>query len=149
MNSLSPDALKPDSLNLDFKARRPRISLTALIDVVFILLLFFMLTSSFSQWRGVSFQWPVAVQQAPTVEPQYVRLRADGAIRLVDGVLALNHYDELATVPATAFASDRPLILVPAASTSLQDVVAALAALRRASGLPVSYGGAFTEQGAD
>ncbi len=38
------------------KPRKPtRISLTPLIDVVFILLLFFMLSSTFSQWHQLSF----------------------------------------------------------------------------------------------
>ncbi len=35
------------------RARRPLISLTPLIDVVFILLVFFMLASSFLQWRVI------------------------------------------------------------------------------------------------
>lgn len=40
-------------LNLDVKRKKNRISLTPLIDVVFILLLFFMLSSTFTQWRNV------------------------------------------------------------------------------------------------
>lgn len=36
-----------------FRPRTRRISLTALIDVVFILLLFFMLTTSFQHWKQV------------------------------------------------------------------------------------------------
>lgn len=39
------------SLNLSQPKRKNAISLTPLIDVVFILLLFFMLTSSFTPWR--------------------------------------------------------------------------------------------------
>lgn len=40
-------------LNLDTKRKKNLISLTPLIDVVFILLLFFMLSSTFTQWRKV------------------------------------------------------------------------------------------------
>jgi biopolymer transport protein ExbD len=40
-------------LNLDIKRKKNRISLTPLIDVVFILLLFFMLSSTFTKWRKV------------------------------------------------------------------------------------------------
>ena len=39
--------------------RRPLISLTPLIDVVFILLVFFMLASSFLNWRAIDVQAPV------------------------------------------------------------------------------------------
>lgn len=41
-------------------ARRPLISLTPLVDVVFILLVFFMLASSFLQWRVVDISVPSA-----------------------------------------------------------------------------------------
>lgn len=40
-------------LNLAPAKRKQAISLTPLIDVVFILLLFFMLSSSFTQWRSI------------------------------------------------------------------------------------------------
>ncbi|MBK6278385.1 MAG: biopolymer transporter ExbD [Gammaproteobacteria bacterium] len=40
-------------LRLDPPCPRSRISLTALIDVVFILLLFFMLTTQFTRWRSL------------------------------------------------------------------------------------------------
>ena len=38
--------------------RRPLISLTPLIDVVFILLVFFMLASSFLDWRSIDLNAP-------------------------------------------------------------------------------------------
>ena len=130
------------SLVLDFKARRQRISLTALIDVVFILLLFFMLTSSFSQWRGLNLQWPVAVEQKQDPKPQFLLLQRDGAISLIDGELSLSHYQQLAAIHGPSFAAERPVIVVPEADAQLQDVVALLDVLRAVSGLPVSYGGA-------
>lgn len=48
------------SLNLSQPKRKNAISLTPLIDVVFILLLFFMLTSSFVPWRIVDTPLSVA-----------------------------------------------------------------------------------------
>lgn len=45
-------------LDLTAPARRRKISLTPLIDVVFILLLFFMLSSSFMQWRQLDLPIP-------------------------------------------------------------------------------------------
>lgn len=45
-------------LDLSLPTRRRRISLTPLIDVVFILLLFFMLSSNFMQWRRIDLPIP-------------------------------------------------------------------------------------------
>lgn len=45
-------------LNTDQAPHRRAISLTPLIDVVFILLLFFMLSSTFTQWRQIDVSAP-------------------------------------------------------------------------------------------
>lgn len=45
-------------LNQSLKKKRQAISLTPLIDVVFILLLFFMLSSSFVPWRQINVSMP-------------------------------------------------------------------------------------------
>ncbi len=47
-------------LNRTDQKRRQAISLTPLIDVVFILLLFFMLSSSFVPWRQINISIPTA-----------------------------------------------------------------------------------------
>ncbi|MBL4822153.1 MAG: biopolymer transporter ExbD [Colwellia sp.] len=56
------------------------ISLTALIDVVFILLMFFMLTSTFIKWRKVELQTAAAgdnvVNEQEQPEPQLIIIRA-------------------------------------------------------------------------
>ena len=44
--------------------KRPLISLTPLIDVVFILLVFFMLASSFLDWRSIDLSTPAAAEAA-------------------------------------------------------------------------------------
>ncbi|SBS35999.1 Biopolymer transport protein ExbD [Marinomonas spartinae] len=54
-------------LNLSQPKRKQAISLTPLIDVVFILLLFFMLTSSFVPWRSVD--TPLSVPAHDTAKP--------------------------------------------------------------------------------
>ncbi len=48
--------------------RRPLISLTPLIDVVFILLVFFMLASSFLDWRSIDLNAPAQAAAAPALE---------------------------------------------------------------------------------
>lgn len=51
-------------LDLNLPRRKQAISLTPLIDVVFILLLFFMLSSSFTQWRVIQLPTSTASEQA-------------------------------------------------------------------------------------
>ncbi|WP_413699596.1 ExbD/TolR family protein [Psychromonas sp. KJ10-10] len=55
-----------DVANLNPVKRKQAISLTPLIDVVFILLLFFMLSSSFTQWRAI--QLPASTTAQETVD---------------------------------------------------------------------------------
>jgi biopolymer transport protein ExbD len=59
-----------NTLSLTSTMRRAKpISLTALIDVVFILLMFFMLTSSFSQWQILDLNSASANDQAKKAAP--------------------------------------------------------------------------------
>lgn len=61
--------------------RKNPISLTPLIDVVFILLLFFMLSSSFQKWRQVNISAPASASIIiPDEHPEFaiVRLEQDG-----------------------------------------------------------------------
>ncbi len=53
------------SLNLSQPKRKNAITLTPLIDVVFILLLFFMLTSSFVPWRIIDTPLSVTTNEQP------------------------------------------------------------------------------------
>ena len=71
------------STSLLYTRRRSRIGMTALIDVVFILLMFFMLTSSFNRWKAVDFRSPVAVESHSADSAQLVVLEVDGTLRLV------------------------------------------------------------------
>jgi biopolymer transport protein ExbD len=50
---LNPDLCNPPRLAAKQPPRRAVVSLTPLIDVVFILLVFFMLASSFVKWRAI------------------------------------------------------------------------------------------------
>lgn len=70
--------------------RRPMISLTPLIDVVFILLVFFMLASSFLDWRAIDLGAPVrAAGNASSEGALLVEIRPDG-LRLSAEPLALD-----------------------------------------------------------
>ncbi len=72
-------------LELTQPARRRAISLTPLIDVVFILLLFFMLSSSFTQWRQLDLAVPGNGASAAPAQHQVRLLSDDGRFRL-DGM---------------------------------------------------------------
>lgn len=76
------------------RPRRSSISLTPLIDVVFILLLFFMLTSSFIQWRAVDLSLSIASEGGQTSQdaPGELHLQTTGQVYL-NGQLV--HQEEL------------------------------------------------------
>jgi biopolymer transport protein ExbD len=70
-------------LDLEAPKRRVSISLTPLIDVVFILLLFFMLSSSFIQWRSITVSAPSSTVNDQSVDIIVVRLlSADGRFEM-------------------------------------------------------------------
>ncbi|RDL45410.1 biopolymer transporter ExbD [Marinomonas piezotolerans] len=70
-------------LKLEQPRRRQLISLTPLIDVVFILLLFFMLSSSFVAWRTVD--TPLAAPSSTPVEASSEQPHAVFELRSNDG----------------------------------------------------------------
>lgn len=60
--------------------RRHAIGLTPLIDVVFILLIFFMLATSLQDWRGISLATGITPAEKDQAPPAIVRLSADGQL---------------------------------------------------------------------
>lgn len=63
------------------RRRRPIVSLTPLIDVVFILLVFFMLASSFLDWRALDLATPSGAASGASVEGAVlVRVPAEGTV---------------------------------------------------------------------
>ncbi len=112
---------------LAVRRKSRRISLTALIDVVFILLMFFMLTSSFSRFGYFEFQTQGA-SGGGTGEAQVLILQADGAL--------LNR----ATTPPVVMSDEqlrdrmdasRPLSVLPAGDADVQTMVEAIERLNR------------------
>lgn len=117
-------------LPLEIARRRSSISLTALIDVVFILLLFFMLSSQFVRWQSLDI--PLA-QDAPVkteVPPVVLVVSAGGELRQGDMAIAL---DAVCATAATRWLDEtRPVIVRPEASANVQQILAALDCLRSA-----------------
>ena len=62
------------------KRRRAPLSLTALIDIVFILLMFFMVTTSFTPLRSITLTQGVSESSKSDELPNFLLLREDGLI---------------------------------------------------------------------
>ncbi|MBB4267046.1 ExbD/TolR family protein [Roseospira visakhapatnamensis] len=106
--------------------RRALVSLTPLIDVVFILLVFFMLASSFLDWRSIGLDTPTKGRGAPAdaattllVDVEGDRLRLDGRVVTLDRIAGVVT-DRLAADP------DQRVLVRPATGVSLQRAVMVL-----------------------
>lgn len=114
------------------RVRRNLISLTPLIDVVFILLVFFMLASSFAQWRTADVQ--VAESGAAGQDPRPVlrlTLQANGGVAIAGKPLAWEQaVGELRV--RTAAEPRLALQLAPEPGVPLQQTLSTLENLRDA-----------------
>lgn len=72
-------------LKADKPVHRRAISLTPLIDVVFILLLFFMLSSTFIQWRQIDVSAPTEAS-SDTKTQRILTLKSDQGLFSLDGL---------------------------------------------------------------
>lgn len=113
------------------------ISLTPLIDVVFILLLFFMLATSFTDWREISLATGTTASADDSEQPTaIVRIGPNGELHYAGDTYRINalvrtlvHQDTAGNLAA--------VIIQPAAKTTLGPTVAVLDALA-ATDLPVA-----------
>lgn len=110
--------------------RRRSIGLTALIDVVFILLMFYMLTSTFTQWKAVDFLSPSASKSQTADRPQLVILGADGSLALHGTDFALASFRLLDSRHLQAFDTGRAVVVLPQPDSSLQTLVSAVEHLK-------------------
>jgi biopolymer transport protein ExbD len=123
--------------------RRARVSLTPLIDVVFILLVFFMLASNFLDWRAIRLSGagagaaPPGLQGALLVDVRPAGLRLSGA-EVTAPELSRRIAATLAERP------DLRVIVRPGAGVDVQRAAQVLDALRAAGArdLTLSAGGA-------
>jgi biopolymer transport protein ExbD len=129
-------------VRIDVSRRRPvLIRLAPLIDVVFILLVFFMLASSFLDWRAFEIAVPTETTAADAeLEPIRVEVGADGTLA-VDGEAVTR--DELAAAVRARLgeASDlRPVVLTADGEAPVAATVGAFDELQAAgvSGVTLS-----------
>jgi len=109
--------------------RRSVISLTPLIDVVFILLVFFMLASSFMDWRTLSLDTAAAGAPAPAEEAPFVVQIETGELRLNGDAITLEALIDTARARRPVA---QPVSLQPMGETRVQAVVRVLDALNAA-----------------
>jgi len=117
--------------------RRALISLTPLIDVVFILLVFFMLASSFLDWRAIELSAPARLGGGSSVEGALlVEVRSDG-IRLSGRPVALDQLSARVGELLTQN-SDRQVLVKAGDGVPLQAAVAVLDRLAAAGATGIS-----------
>ena len=111
--------------------RRRRLSMTSLIDVIFLLLLFFMLSSTFSRFGEVALA--TGGQGAPNsaAPPRFVQLGPDSLTVNAEPVALDGLAGQLAAIPGPVLVALRP-------GVTAQRLTDLLAELRRAPGLVVT-----------
>lgn len=125
--------MQPDFLKLDSGNHRARkMSLTPLIDVVFLLLIFFMLASTFSKFTTL----PLAVaskSQSVTSPKNIVLMRIDenGAME-INGQTVAND-DVIAALNTRAKNPESRLIIKPKPGVSVQQLVTAMDLAKRSN----------------
>jgi len=75
----------------------PRIDLTPMVDVVFLLLIFFMISTTFVESPGISIKLPEASSQSIEREPKEFKiyLSRDGDIYYLDRKISITDYKKL------------------------------------------------------
>ncbi len=115
------------------RTQRARLSMTSLIDVIFLLLLFFMLTSTFSRFGEIPITLGGAGQTSGTEQPRlFLRLTGEGPL-LNGRSVPLDALAEKASAD-----TDAPQILVSAAEdATAQGLANALHILRAIDGAQI------------
>lgn len=119
-------------LNLQSGKRRKPLSLTPLIDVVFILLLFFMLTSSFIKWHNMELAVSAPSQSSSRsndTPPLVFRLNAEGELRVAGQAYTSSQDADLQLLLNDH--ADASIILQTADEVDVQQIVSTIDRLKR------------------
>lgn len=112
----------------------PRIDLTPMVDVVFLLLIFFMISTTFVESPGISIKLPEASSQAIDREPSEIKvyLSRQGDIYYRDQKISLNDFKVL--LAENQSDAERTTILLLADQESRHGKVVTLMDLARDAG---------------
>ncbi len=122
-------------------ATRPRkpISLTALIDVVFILLMFFMVTTSFNKHRETTIQTAATSTETNAVAPLLLSINPQGQLQKIPEKTPIDD-KWLATLP-----TDQTMLVYPEGPTEVQTIVTQLHHLKQLGFERVNIGEALPQ----
>lgn len=128
---MSAENIMTPSLSARTERRRNLISLTPLIDVVFILLVFFMLASSFLDWRAIDLSPPVKAGGGAMIDGVLLVDVGTDSLRLSGEAMDLEALAERVGSQVSA-RPDRTVIIRPGAEVTLQRTILVLDRLRAA-----------------
>lgn len=133
-------------LNNGPRGARQLISVTPLVDLVFILLVFFMLASTFLQWRAIDLNTPPVTMAQDTADDVLLIEIGAGNLRVADDPIALEAIGghvaaRLATAP------DLAVLIKPLEGVPLQRTIRVLDRLRAAGVSDLTLVGAPTPSG--
>ncbi len=121
---------------VETKSRAPVLALTSMLDVIFLLLCFFVTSSVFSQWENeISIKLPNA---ATAEEPErlpgevIINLNADGAVSVNGRSLSLGELQERIGKVAECFPG-QPVIIRADRETQYNDLVQVIDTCRKAN----------------
>lgn len=138
LQGTDPGVYAPPRLANSGRRRRSVISLTPLIDVVFILLVFFMLASSFLDWRSIDLAPPASAGAGSSMTgAMLLEIRTDG-LRLSGHTVTPAEAEEkiMAKVRETP---DQRVLIKPAGGVALQRAVDILDRLSAAGVTKLSF----------
>ncbi|GAB5502781.1 ExbD/TolR family protein [Pyruvatibacter sp.] len=116
------------ALNLSKGRARVVLSLTPLIDVVFILLVFFMLVSQFATWREVEMRPQASLDEQTTdLAPLVITVDANNTVTINGRPVA--DAPDAASEAARTLSEGQTVILRPLEGTAIQPVISLLEAL--------------------
>ena len=118
------------------QSRARKLSLTSLIDVIFLLLLFFMLTSTFTKFGEVEIAPPGAAGGSPGKGPDIIASVSSGELRINGAVVPLE--DAEAALSAYVDKGAKAILVLPKDDATAQDLVTAMETIRRVKGLALS-----------
>lgn len=128
---MSAENIMTPSLSARTERRRNLISLTPLIDVVFILLVFFMLASSFLDWRAIDLSPPVKAGGGTMIDGVLLVDVGTDSLRLSGEAMELEALADRVGSQVSA-RPDRTVIIRPGAEVTLQRTILVLDRLRAA-----------------
>lgn len=133
------------------RREEPEVDITSLVDVVFLLLIFFMVTTTFNKFSELKIQLPQANGQAATLKQKRVEISIDAKGRYyINGQAVINTSEETlkrALRKAATGIKDPQIILSADRMTTHQAVVTAMDAAQQLGFVHLTFATSRPPQG--